>query len=431
MIFRHSLRFRIIIAFCLVGTVLGIIYAAFVIISLVHLENHLVENRLKIEVENFLAQYRENVDAPLPHSSYIEAYIDIANMPPAKQKQVKGLADGFYKTCSLQDGPGDYHIAVKTLPANDKSLYLFYDVGTLDVMEKRMLKVSIVLITGFVVIVGLGIWIGVLISRKVIAPVVQLADQVKKSGPENLPTELSKQFYDDEVGVLAHTIEQAMKRVESFVEREKQFTRYASHELRTPVTVIKGAVELLQQLPDYKDGSINRPLKRIERSVNDMESSIEALLWLAREEATIDRDETCIVLPVVQDIIQQYRHLLSEKPVEIELFTEAEPSLAAPAPVFKIAITNLIRNAIHNTSKGKIKIYIRDDRMVISDTGRGIEATNLGMVMQPFVRGKDSQGFGIGLAIVKRLCDRFDWHLEIESKVGFGTRAQLIFLPLR
>ena len=167
-------------------------------------------------------------------------------------------------------------------------------------------------------------------SRKTIAPVVQLAELVKKTGPENLPTDFPKQFCDDEVGVLAKTLEHAMQRVEAFVDREHQFTRDASHELRTPVTVIKGAIELLKQLPGNEQRSMNRPLRRIERSVNDMESTIEALLWLAREEAAIDPGQTCDVLPVVKDVIEQHRHLLADKPVEIDIDAEGNIRQSQP-----------------------------------------------------------------------------------------------------
>lgn len=427
MTFRHSLRFRIVTAFCLFGAVLGATYGTIVYSSLDLIEDliedELFEDRLREETEHFLSKYRQNGDAPVPISPHVSAYIGKNMIPRHIRERVAGITQGFHK---VEDGPYEYYIAVQTLADKDELLYLLCDANTMEMSEKRKLMILIVLIAGGLLIVALGLWLGLVTSRRVIAPVVQLADLVNKAGPGNLPTDMSGQFYDDEVGVLTRALERAMQRVEAFVEREHQFTRNASHELRTPVTVIKGAVELLQR---NKDRSVSRPLQRIERSVNDMDCIIESLLWLAREEAADDPEQSCSVVPVVQDTIEQYRMLLADRPVDIEFTAEDNPLLPVPPPVFRIAIANIVRNAFHYTARGKITVHVCKDRVVVSDTGAGIPASDLKLVTQPHIRGKNSQGFGLGLAIVKRLCDRFGWHLEIRSERGQGTIVQLTFLP--
>jgi methyl-accepting chemotaxis protein len=88
-----------------------------------------------------------------------------------------------------------------------KFLYLLYDVSGLEFTEKRKLNIGFVLATGVILVIALGLWIGWLTSRKVMAPVSHLAEQVDKSGPNNLPTDLSRHFYQDEVGVLARVLE--------------------------------------------------------------------------------------------------------------------------------------------------------------------------------------------------------------------------------
>ena len=108
-----------------------------------------------------------------------------------------------------------------------------------------------------------------------------------------------------------------------------------------------------------------------------------------------------------------------------------QPQINVPAPLFQIAITNLIRNAIQHISSGKISVIVKNDRVLVSDTGAGIKADDLKRVTQPHVRGNRSEGFGLGLSIVKRLCDRLDWNFKIESTVGHGTTVELIFNPTR
>lgn len=424
MTFRHSLRARIIIAFCLFGAVLGIVYATAVYISLDAIDDHLIDSRLEEEIEHFMSHYQRYNTYPQPTSPYITAYIGTENMPLYVLNMIDGSTDGFYET-HLEDE--EYHIAIRKLQSQENHLYLLYEVSALEYTEKRKTGIRLILIAGVALIIGLGMWIGWLTSRKVIAPVVYLSDLVNKSGPENLPLDLSKAFIDDEVGVLAQALEQAMKRVKIHVEREYRFSRYASHELRTPVTIIKGAVGLLKKKISDEHDPVYQPLKRIERAVTNMENIIETLLWLSREDETPDQAQSFAVVSIVRETIEQNRYLLADKPIDIELFPENDPHLSIPAPIFQIMLTNLIRNAIQHTASGKISITIEADRLSVSDTGAGMEPDDIKLIDQLHLRGDRYQGFGLGLSIVKRLCERLGWRLKIESERGRGTKAQLIY----
>ena len=359
MTFRHSLRTRIIIAFCLFGAVLGTVYATAVYISLDLIDDHLIDSRLSEEIEHFIAHYQRYNVYPTPRSPYITTYVGTGNMPLYVLDMIDGFAEGLHEVNSDEE---EYHIAIQRLQGQESILYLLYEVSALEFTEKRKLSIRLVLIAGVALLIGLGLWIGWLTSRKVIAPVAHLSDLVNKSGPDNLPTDLSKTFFDDEVGVLAKALEQAMKRVETYVEREHRFSRYTSHELRTPVTIIKGAVTLLKKKFSSEEDPAYRPLKRIERAVTNMENIIETLLWLSREDTAIDQNQVFAVVSVVQETIEQNRCLLVNKPIDIELVPKIDPLLSIPAPIFQIMLTNLIRNAIQHTTSGKISVIVKDDR---------------------------------------------------------------------
>ncbi len=424
--FRHSLHSRIIFAFCLFGAFLGTAYATAVYISLDLIDDHLIDNRLREELEYFTNHYKYHHLLPRSTSPYITAYMGMESMPLYVIELIKGMDDGFHEAYS---GPDEYHIAVRKLPGRDKYLYLLYEVSALEFTEKRKLNIGFVLFGGVLLIILLGWWVGRMTSRKVIAPVIHLSDRVNKSGPENLPTDLSKDFINDEVGTLATALDQSMKRIEAFVEREHQFTRDASHELRTPVTVIKGAVELLRQTLNPIEESVLRPLDRIQRQVLNMENIIEALLWLSREEVYSGPDQMVSVLPLVRDAIEESRQLIADKSIDIKLVARGKPVINVPAPLFQIALTNLIGNAVRYTSNGHITVYVYDDRVLVSDTGTGIDRSDLENIMQPHVRGTDSSGFGLGLSIVNRLSSRFGWQFGIESEKDRGTTVHLIFRP--
>ncbi|MBW2515464.1 MAG: HAMP domain-containing histidine kinase [Deltaproteobacteria bacterium] len=423
--FRHSLHSRIIFAFCLFGVVLGTAYATAVYISLDLIDDHLIDNRLREELDYFTNHYKHHHLLPRSTSPYISAHLGRESMPLYLIELVEGLDEGLHEAYS---GPDEYHIAVRKLP-NEKYLYLIYEVSALEFTEKRKLNIGFVLLGGVILITLLGWWIGRLTSRKVIAPVIHLSDQVNKSGPENLPTDLSKDFIADEVGTLAAALEQSMKRIEDFVGREHQFTRDASHELRTPVTVIKGAVEILRNKLGSDEESVLRLLGRIQRQVTNMENIIEALLWLSREEISPDNMQTFSVLPLVRDTVEENRLIIVGKSIDINLVARGNPVLSVPAPLFQIALTNLIQNAVRYTSDGHITVYVHDDRVLVSDTGSGIKGSDLDRITQPHFRGTGSNGFGLGLSLVKRLCVRFGWQFEIESEVDCGTTVHMIFKP--
>lgn len=422
--FRHSLRSRIVFAFCLFGLVLGTVYATCVYVSLDLIDDHLIDNRLREEMEYFTNHYKYYRLLPRSNSPYITAYLGTESMPLYVIEMIEGLSEGLHEAYSGQE---EFHFAIQRLPNYENKLYLLYEVGTLEFTENRKLTIGLVLLAGVILVIILGLWIGWLTSRKVIAPVVHLANQVNRSEPGKLPSNLSRDFIDDEVGTLAATLDRSMKRMEAFMEREHQFTRDASHELRTPVSVIKGAVELLHMHLKSDEASVLNPLERIQRQVTNMENIIEALLWLSREEISLKPQKPFPVLALVRAVIEENRKLAGPKPIDIKLVHDGEPVLNVPAPLFRIALTNLIQNAVRHGSDSPITVRVGRDRVLVSDTGVGMSGAELAEIKRRHVRSAASKGFGLGLSIVQRLCDRFGWRFEIHSEVNRGTTVQLIF----
>ena len=423
MIFRYSIRRRIILAYGIFGVVLSLVFGCVVYVSLDYIDDNLVNTGLVHEVDRLGERYNEYKGSLIPSSPNISVFQGTTAMPAFVLELVDGIGEGIHER--YYEG-FEYHVAVKSYPNRIEPLYLIYDVSNLEFMESRQLKIGAVLLASCVLVVALGVWIGWLTSRRVIAPVAYLSDQVDRWGPGGLPTDLSENFCQDEVGFLAQALEEASRRIGAFVHREQEFTRDTSHELRSPVTVVKGAVELLKRRTDADDDRIRNPLLRIERAVKNMENIIENLLWLAREENHAFR-ETCAAATVIREAIKQLEQVMSIKSVPIIINQKADPVLQAPAPIFRIIFVNLIQNAFRHTSQGEIAINILDDRIVIADSGEGIDDCDVGRVTAPHVRGLTSTGFGLGLTIVERLCSRFGWRFELNSKKGCGTTATLFF----
>ena len=266
--------------------------------------------------------------------------------------------------------------------------------------------------------------IGTLVLKAMFRPVNDLIVKIRDLNPENIPGQWEGSEKSNEIGILAQTIESAMNRIRKFIEREKQFTRDASHELRTPLTVVKGAVEIMQDQPEITDNPmLEKPLNRIRQSIKDMENLIETFLWLAREE-----DEPgwpAQVGATVQKAVESHQYLIDNKDVNVEIDIRHDTLLPVNEEIFYIAVANLVRNAFQFTSSGSISVIAEKDGITVTDTGIGIDPDKLDLVTRSLIKGEGSQGFGLGLSIVSRLCARFGWNLDIDSSPGEGTQIQI------
>jgi len=422
--FYQSIRFRIVAGVLLFGTVMILLSTGITLFIARNSMSRMITNLIDTEVDTFIYKYEKDRTTPLPHSKYINMYEGVENVPGQLRDLLKTLPPGVHKIDD-PDRKHPFHVGVIQLPDKDTPYFLFFH-GKEFFEENVWLHPRQVPLISLVLLLIPGIIIGYITSRMLFAPVVTLMEQIKNLNPDNLPARFSQKHANNELGMLTRTVETTMNRINAFIQREKQFTRDASHELRTPLTVVKGAVEIMETQPELETNPLLRkPLKRISRSVKDMETLIETFLWLAREEN--GTDELCLVAPVARKAIGDNRYLIENKDIQIQMDVRKDKSVRVKEEVLYIAVTNLIRNAFHFTSKGSVTVTIDDAYIEIQDTGMGIETDKLDSVTQSHVKGEKSQGFGLGLSIVSRLCKRFGWQLTIESEPGKGTQTRIMW----
>lgn len=424
--YRYSLRNRIVIAFGLFGLFLAMTYWFFIDISMSLVEDQIFKHRLRNEISYYLEKKQSDPDCPLPSSRYIKAYLGPRAMPKAYKEMVKGLSEGFYETDGpyAVKGPGDLHLGIKKTRGNEL-LYLIFDVGTLKVEERYEFIVTIALFSTTLLVAGIGAAIGAAVAKKVIEPVTKLADVVSKSEPGHLPVDLSHTFARDEIGFLARSLEMSMKRTQDFIDREKAFTRDASHELRNPITVIKGAVELISQMSLYRETALQRPVQRIEKSVTKMAVTVDTFLMLAREDASVAQGDACDVIPIARQAFDEYREQFENPLVETRFRANTPCRANVSADVFRIVLDNLLRNAFYYTPEGKICLAVEDQQIRVLNSGPAdLPHTDLSAVL-PGQWRENPRGHGFGITIVQRLCQRFGWHLDMSSGPGQETLVVL------
>ncbi|MEJ2456078.1 MAG: HAMP domain-containing sensor histidine kinase, partial [Candidatus Thiodiazotropha sp.] len=200
-----------------------------------------------------------------------------------------------------------------------------------------------------------------------------------------------------------------------------------SQELRTPQAVIQGATELLMPYP-IKDEKNRLRIARIDRAVAEMSEISGALLALAREgEAPPAHPGDCDVQGIAEELVSRYRQLLRDKPVALTLEVAAQPKVAVDRAVVAMVLGNLLRNALTFTDRGEVMIRLESDAIEVEDTGQGLGAVDVQQLFHPYVRGERSQGAGLGLSLVQRLCERQGWQVTLTSLPSGGTLARLCF----
>lgn len=377
------------------------------------LEKDVLHNLMQNEIQTFRERYqRGELDNAIFRSATLAVYFQGATSVP---DTLKSMPVGEHHDI-LIDGR-NYHVLIEDV--GGRRLYLTYDITHLEKLSTLLIILLTLLVTGLS-------FIAVLVSGKLAArlvgPVTQLAERLRAMDPRRRDVKLTPEFQGEEVETIAHAFDRYMQRLDGFVEREQSFTDTASHELRTPLAIIQGAEEILAP-HCARDPLAAKALRRIRRARGEMSEFIHALLALAREQNLATEYSAEVHLKsVVETLCDDYRALLGDRPVGIVLTCPGDPVLKVPPALVMIVVGNLLRNAVEHTQQGVIRVECAQDRLTVEDTGEGMTAEYLAAL-----RDGTNEGSGIGLGLVRRICDRYGWRLELSSEAGKGTRAQVHF----
>ncbi|QIB65139.1 sensor histidine kinase [Kineobactrum salinum] len=403
--YRHSLRKRVAIAFATCVAVLSVAWG-FAFFGAIRLsEDRVLANQLQLAAESYPSL-----------TMNLRGYDEVGSLPESLREWAQTNPDeGLYEFSTEE-----LHVAVVPAANEQRHAFVVFDVAGIEASSSEDWWWLLV-ITGVIGALGaLGFGLGVVVMRRAIAPVAQLAKVVADIDLEHLSAEDHKRidssrFGDDEVGVLAGAIEKTLERISAFVARERYFTDSASHELRTPITVITGALELLEQ-SDLSAADV-KVVDRVRRATLDMKTTIEMFLCLARETDDGLYDEKFLVMPLVSRAIDQQRYLLNGKCVDVEIdFTDVEindlakPRVYGHPQAFSIAVNNLVQNAFEHTldGQGPITIHIKEHELLITNqTSSDVDGPHTP------TEASSSHGYGLGLGIVQRLCERNGWSFSL------------------
>lgn len=295
-------------------------------------------------------------------------------------------------------GPGTHRLddgamlRVVPIMGGSDTLYAVIDGdGILDIDDFEPYALLTLLLIGAAVTALSGA-VGGMLARQLAMPLVTLTREV--NGHREGPVEFSGSQRGDEVGALSRGFAALVARLSDFLQREREFTRFASHELRTPVAVFKSSLAVLRSTEE--EPVRERALARMDQSANDMADLVAALLALGRgPEEPGHRDvQELNVASIIQDLLDRLAPLATQKGLRIERQLDAHVRVWAAPGLGPVLIDNLLRNAV----------AYADTWIVVRADARGIEIEN-DVREQP----RTSSSTGYGLQIVSRICERQGW----------------------
>ena len=210
----------------------------------------------------------------------------------------------------------------------------------------------------------------------------------------------------------------------------KHLTSNIVHELRTPLTVIKANLEAVE------DGIVDSPesvIKTLHGEIDRLIELVEGIDDITRAEASFFKrghPETIVLGEFISSVASPFQGLLTEKGLTLTLDGNRSTTVSTYPDKLQIILKNLISNALKFTDSGGITIrWARDRKGVftisVKDTGRGMEKEEMERIFERFYKGENSDGRGLGLAIVRELIETIDGQIEVESSPGKGTEFRL------
>ncbi|MCX6566991.1 MAG: ATP-binding protein [Candidatus Aminicenantes bacterium] len=277
-----------------------------------------------------------------------------------------------------------------------------------------------------------------LLAGKALRPIRRINQALDNVSETRLDQRLNPAGFDRELHPLIGRLNAAFDRLERAFGRERQFTADASHELRTPLAAIINSIEVLLRRPRSTADLIDGHEENL-RTARSMQAIIEGLLLLARMDAgkAAPAKQTIRLASLVREIFAAVESAAREKKVCLSLEIEPETIITADPDQIRLALGNLIENAVrYNRPDGKVTVgaAAREDQTVvtIADTGPGIPAGHLPRIFERFYRLDPSRtettgGCGLGLSIVQKIVEAHGGRVSASS--GPGGSIFTVALP--
>jgi len=368
--------------------------------------------------------------AVVAKSSNLETF----SLPIPRETYMAALQEGA-TTFEIVQSVGRYPVRLVTKPIilKERGLVGIVQVGSsLESVQEVFHSFLYIFIPGMFASIIVASAVGWFLARKALQPVTEITKLAQRIGAENLSERLNIAVSHDEIGMLATTINGMFERLENSFKQIKQFTADASHELKTPLTILKGEMEIALRSRDdieHMREALASGLEEIDR----MSSIVMNLLDLAKmdvEKGALPMGPVSIDR-VLADRFEHFRRPAANKSIELALTRSVLAVVKGDTVRLSQLLSNLIDNAIKYTGRGgrvelSLDIEGADAVIRVKDNGMGIPAADIPYLFDRFYRVNqartgDEGGAGLGLSICREIALAHGGAITVESQPGAGT----------
>lgn len=396
-----------------------IVALAFIIVASEDLERTLLNSELEEEMRFMQTQYSSNeviyrktaylIALYLPDQSLqtIEIPAIFANISPPFHGEVR-IKDETFLLRASRENQGRYFIAMNISNFEKREEFFLWSFAAVALL--------ILIFTYF---------FAKLASKKLTGPLDDLSQRIQSINVGSNVPRLNTNYKDRELQVITRTFNAFLDELENFVIREQSLMSLASHELRTPVAVISGAIEVLYRRATLSADDL-KTVTRIQSACNEISANIDMLLVLSRRSDSPKPFENLQVDTILDQALDDLtsRFNLDGR---ITVHKDAPVSQQGDPVLVKMLLINLIQNALQH-SQTQITIQLDSEKIEIIDQGPGLPASIQEKLQQQNKKLRLSQSSGLGLYIVTLICERLKWKLVLENAEQSGTKACIFFV---
>ncbi len=357
---------------------------------------------------------------------------------PLSPKALENVRQGLptYETLTELD---QYPVRILTMPViKGNRVINMVQVGSslenIIKTRKRFLFIAMILIPFSMLLAGGGGW---LLARRALKPVDHMTSAAERISAAALSDRLEVSDTGDELDRLAKTLNRMLSRLGDAFSQTRRFSADASHELQTPLTILKGELEVSLR-SERTTKEYRQVLISALEEINRLTHMVEGLLLLTRADGGVLKMDLKPMDPyeLVKDVFHKAEILAQEKDINLKLGNLKNVLIKGDYEQLRRLLINLINNAVKYTPAGgqveiSLNIENRCAAVQVADTGSGIPFNEQERIFEPFYRTREAEmqgkkGVGLGLSIARSIAEAHQGKIRLESTPGVGSTFKVL-----
>lgn len=336
--------------------------------------------------------------------------------------QFKGLTAPISK--EIETGDQTFLVLARAVQAPDGTLFISQNITAIEDRENLF---QLAMLGVVILMTVIGFILSQIAARKLVKPLQKLTNAIQKTTPGNAMRRLKTNYIEQEYVNIADAFNRFLDTMEDFVNRENMFIKTASHELRTPIAILSGALDVIEKRQQLSEAD-RQTLKRMRHTVSNMQIEVNTLLELLRNESPVSDTE----ISLGELISESVAEINNEMPKSVSRINhivtiDDQHIVCTHQPMLRMLIRNLLHNALQHT-QGEVLIQAEKNAINVTDFGAGLPSDiHQRLTKQPFSQQMQSQESRFGLLIAQMITEKLKLKLNVPQSDSRGVVIQIYF----